>query len=203
MTATASEWMSNADSPGENDLVQRVGHGDHSAFRELVHTHQTQMHSVIFSILRHREDADDVAQQVFLKVYLSIDRFDGRGSLAGWIYRIAINECYDFLRRRNSRLRRESAPGVQETIPAERRPADRRLVDRDFLNKLLAHLPQQDRLLLVLKEIEGRSLNELAEMTGLKEGTIKIRLFRARRRLVQIASEIGAGPRVRCHAAAM
>ena len=188
--ATATGWTRDEDSATDLDLVRRVRDQDHSAFRELVERHQTQVHSTVLGILRNREDADDIAQQVFIKVYGSMARFDGRGSLFGWIYRIAVNECLDFLRKRRVRLAHEATPPEHETAVSPQRPIDRRLADRDYLEKLLANIPEQDRLLLMLKEVEGRSINELAEITGLKEGTIKIRLFRARRRLVEAARQM-------------
>jgi RNA polymerase sigma-70 factor, ECF subfamily len=191
-TATASGWVHNEESTAELDLVRRLRMNDHSAFRELVERHQAQVYSTVLGILRNPEDADDVAQQVFIKVYRSMARFDSRGSLYGWIYRIAVNESLDSLRKRRVRLAYEGAPPEHETAATPQRPIDRRLADRDFLTKLLANIPEQDRLLLMLKEIEGRSINELSTMTGLKEGTIKIRLFRARRRLVEAAREPSA-----------
>jgi RNA polymerase sigma-70 factor, ECF subfamily len=187
--ATASGWLHNEESTAEIDLVRRLRMNDHSAFRELVERHQAQVNSTVLGILRNPEDADDVAQQVFIKVYRSMARFDSRGSLYGWIYRIAVNESLDYLRKRRVRLAHEGAPLEHETAAIPQRPIDRRLADRDFLTKLLAHIPEQDRLLLLLKEIEGRSISELSTMTGLKAGIIKIRLFRARRRLVEAAKE--------------
>jgi len=76
-------------------LVRRVQQGDELAFRELVEKYQNKVHSIIFGILRNRNDAEDIAQQVFTKVFFSIRNFDSRSSLLTWIYKIDVNECYD------------------------------------------------------------------------------------------------------------
>ncbi len=87
----------------ESLLVRRVQQGDELAFREVVERYQTKVHSIIYGILRNRNDAEDIAQQVFAKVYFSIGSFDSRSSLLTWIYKITVNECYDYLRKRRVR----------------------------------------------------------------------------------------------------
>jgi RNA polymerase sigma-70 factor, ECF subfamily len=171
----------------ETDLVRRVQSGDQAAFRDLMERYQAKVHSIIYGILHNREDAEDIAQQVFTKVYFAIKDFDGRCLLLTWICRIAINECYSSLRKRRVKL-------VQETDGPEHAgnqpPVDRRLADRDYLNKLLARIPEEDRALLIFKEVEGHSIGELAKMTGMTDSAIKIKLFRARHKLVEAAGRL-------------
>src|SRR4051812_27259988 len=81
----------------EAALVRRVQAGDEMAFRDIVERHQSKVFSIIYGILRNRNDAEDIAQQVFAKVYFSIRNFDFRSSLLTWIYKITVNECYDYL----------------------------------------------------------------------------------------------------------
>src|ERR1700693_2728220 len=87
----------------EAALVRRVQARDEMAFREVVERYQSKVFSIIFGILRNRNDAEDIAQQVFAKVYFSIKNFDFRSSLLTWIYKITVNECYDYLRKKRVR----------------------------------------------------------------------------------------------------
>jgi RNA polymerase sigma-70 factor (ECF subfamily) len=176
---------------GELEMVRRVQSGDQKAFRDLMERHQAKVHSIIHGILHNREDTEDIAQQVFTKVYFAIKDFDCRCLLLTWICRIAINECYSHLRKR--RLTVVDGPAGLEhagNLP----PIDRQMAQRDFLNKLLARIPEDDRWLLIVKEVEGRSIAELADMTGMTASAIKIKLFRARQKLVQAADRLALRP---------
>ena len=168
-------------------LVTRVQSGDQAAFRDLMERYQSKVHSIVYGILHNREDAEDIAQQVFTKVYFAIKGFDGRCLLLTWICRIAINECYSSMRKRRVKLVQElDGPEHAGNQPA----VDRRLADRDYLNKLLARIPEDDRSLLIFKEVEGHSIGELSQMTGMTESAIKIKLFRARHKLVEAAGRL-------------
>src|ERR671932_2716324 len=87
----------------EAALVKRVQARDELAFREIVERYQAKVFSIIYGILRNRNDAEDIAQQVFAKIYFSIKNFDFRSSLLTWIYKITVNECYDYLRKKRVR----------------------------------------------------------------------------------------------------
>ncbi len=186
--------------PGQDvqaEFVRRIQSGDQAAFRELVEQHQAKIYSVIYRILRNREDSEDVAQLVFTKVYFAIKNFDGRCTLLTWIYKIAVNECYSHLRKQRARMAREvDAPEFEVSAAegwsdASRQPAaDTTMAARDFLNKLLSRVPEEERLLLVMKEVEGHSIGELAAMTGASESAIKTKLFRARQKLVEVAGRL-------------
>ncbi|MCA2967868.1 MAG: sigma-70 family RNA polymerase sigma factor [Acidobacteriaceae bacterium] len=180
-------------------LVRRVQTGDEMAFREIVERYQAKIYSIIYGILRNHNDAEDIAQQVFAKVYFSIRNFDFRSSLLTWIYKITVNECYDYLRKKKVRklvyesdfseedaLRMENSDAAIE--PAG--PIDERLANRDLVTKLMAKIPEEDRSLLMLKEVEGHSVEELAQMTGMNENTIKVKLFRARQKLLKSAQRL-------------
>src|SRR5712675_2729175 len=87
----------------EAALIRRVQARDEMAFREIVERYQSKVFSIIYGILRNRNDAEDIAQQVFAKVYFSLKNFDFRSSLLTWIYKITVNECYDYLRKKRVR----------------------------------------------------------------------------------------------------
>ncbi|MBY0505244.1 MAG: sigma-70 family RNA polymerase sigma factor [Bryobacteraceae bacterium] len=180
-------------------LVRRAQAGDQMAFREIVERFQAKVFSIIYGILRNRNDAEDIAQQVFAKVYFSLPNFDFRSSLLTWIYKITVNECYDYLRKKKVRkLVYESDFSEEESQRISNSEAstdsetliDERLAQRDLVMKLLEKVSEEDRNLILLKEVEGHSVEELAEMTGMNENTIKVKLFRARQKLVKAAGRL-------------
>ena len=169
------------------------------AFREIVERYQSKVFSIIYGILRNRNDAEDIAQQVFAKVYFSLKNFDFRSSLLTWIYKITVNECYDYLRKKRVRklvyesdFSQEDAQRMESSEPAVDGsvPADTRLAQRDLILKLLSKVSEEERNLILLKEVEGHSVEELAGMTGLNENTIKVKLFRTRQKLLKAAGRL-------------
>jgi RNA polymerase sigma-70 factor (ECF subfamily) len=187
----------------EGLLVRRVQQGDELAFREIVERYQAKVFSIIYGVLRNHNDAEDISQQVFAKIYFSIRNFDFRSSLLTWIYKITVNECYDYLRKRRVRklvyesdFSEEDAHRMQSSEAAKdpRPSVDSRLAQRDYVWKLLSRVSEEERTLMLLKEVEGHSVDELAQMTGMNENTIKVKLFRARQKLLKAAQRLGHSP---------
>ena len=187
----------------EGALVKRAQSGDETAFREIVERYQSKVFSIIHGVVRQRNDVEDIAQQVFAKVYLSLRSFDFRSSLITWIYKITVNECFDYLRKRKVRrlvyesdLSEEEVRRVENTDPAIERQiaADSSLAQRDYVVKLLTRVSEEERMLLILKEVEGYSVEELANKTGMNENTVKVKLFRARQKLVKAAQRLDRAP---------
>ena len=177
----------------ERELVRMAQRGEEPAFEELVRRHQQRVFALVGGILRRQEDVEDIAQQVFLKVYLSLRKFDQRAAFSTWLYKITVNECWDYLRKKKVRplvyesdLSEEQVSRLDGIVSAERvslNPNERAEV-KQLLERMLDRLPEQDRQLLVLKEIEGFSVQELAEILDLNVNTVKVRLFRARGRIL-------------------
>ncbi len=183
----------------EGLLVARVQKRDEMAFRELVERYQNKVFSIIYGILRNRNDAEDISQQVFTKIYSSIGNFDSRSSLLTWIYKITVNECYDYLRKKRVRkLVYESDINEDDSrlmenseVTQDRNVAvDTQLAQRDLLLKILDKISDEDRALILLKEVEGHSVEELAQRTGMNENTVKVKLFRARQKLLKAAQRL-------------
>jgi RNA polymerase sigma-70 factor, ECF subfamily len=200
VAATTAKAKVETQPNSEAALVKRCQAGDEMAFREIVERHQAKVFSIIYGIVRHRNDAEDIAQQVFTKVYFSIRGFDLRSSLLTWIYKITVNECYDYLRKQKvRRLVYESDMSEDESRRLEntesprsrQQPIDQRLEKRDYILKLLMKVPEEERMLLIEKEVEGRTVEELSASTGLNENTIKVKLFRARQKLVKASGRLG------------
>ena len=187
----------------EGALVSRAQAGDEAAFREIVERYQSKVFSIIHGIVRQRNDVEDIAQQVFAKVYFSIKNFDFRSSLITWIYKITVNECFDYLRKRKVRklvyesdLSEDEVRRVENTEPPvdRQRPVDADLARRDYVVKLLDKVSEDERSLLMMKEVEGYSVEEMARMLDMNENTIKVKLFRARQKLVKAAQRLEKAP---------
>jgi RNA polymerase sigma-70 factor (ECF subfamily) len=182
------------DNVKERELVRLCQDGTPDAFEELITRHQQRIFSVVRSILRRREDVEDVAQQVFIKAFVSIRSFDMRAAFSTWLYKIAVNECWDYLRRKRVRpllyeadLSEEQNQHLTSYVATETAPADasKRAELRQTVELLLEQLDDGDRQMLVLKEVEGLSVQEISEVMELNINTVKVRLFRARAKLVE------------------
>jgi RNA polymerase sigma-70 factor (ECF subfamily) len=178
----------------DRELVRRAQKEDKEAFEELVRRHQARVFAVAGGILRNKEDVEDIAQQVFLKAYFSLKRFDQRAAFSTWLYKITVNECWDLLRKRKVRpllyeadLSEEQARqyGASEEREEQAQDVSERLEKRQQLERLLDCLEERDRTMLVLKEVQGFSVEEIADILGINGNTVKVRLFRARQRITE------------------
>ena len=163
-----------------------------------------------FELWVKHNDNEDIAQQVFANFYFSIGTFDHRCSLLTWIiHRLTVNECYSYLRKKRVRkLLYESDFPAEESFGMARNSAivdvqpriDVGVVKRDLIEKLLDSLPDNERSLFLLKEGEGYSVEELSRMTCTPENTIKVKLFRMRRKLAKTAERLATKHMLRCPA---
>jgi len=182
--------------PDDRELVRRAQAGDKEAFEELVRRHQHRVFAVAGGILRRREDVEDIAQQVFVKAYFSLKRFDQRAAFSTWLYKITVNECWDLLRKKKVRplvyesdLSEEQAQqfSASERVQSGAQDISDKLEAQQQVELLLRGLDERDRMMLILKEVEGFAIEEIAEILDLNANTVKVRLFRARRRIVNHA----------------
>src|SRR5215475_7582345 len=178
----------------DREPVRRAQQGDKVAFEVLVRKHQGRVFAVAGGILHSREDVEDIAQQVFLKAYFSIKRFDQRAAFSTWLYKITVNECWDLLRKRKVRplvveadLSEEQAQVYQSSSEqSDGRPdTSEQMAAREQVEDLISCLEERDRSMLVLKEVEGFSVEEIAEIMGINGNTVKVRLFRARQKIAE------------------
>jgi RNA polymerase sigma-70 factor (ECF subfamily) len=168
-----------------------------------VRLHQKRVLAIVSGILRLSGDVEDIAQQVFLKVYLALKRFDGRSSFSTWLYKITVNETYDYLRKRKARklvyqsdLSEDQENRIGLLTPEVPGPAPlERVESQQAVERLLDELAPDERLMLVLKEVEGYSVEEISQALGLNSNTVKVRMFRARRRLTELYRKRYANPR--------
>lgn len=176
----------------EKGFIERVLAGDESAYEPLVTENQTKVYRLALRILKNEADAEDAAQEAFLKAYTSLADFRGDSRFSVWLYRLTNNICIDILRK-NKRavivsLQTEDDDGEETeiAIPDERYSPERlaeRAADRDAVRTALAALPDDCREILALRESAGLSYDEIAAALSLEVGTVKSRLNRARKKL--------------------
>lgn len=177
----------------ERRLIRRLRDRDERAFREVVEQYQDKVYNLTYRMLGDRNEAEDLAQEVFITVFKSIDSFRGDAKFSTWLYRVAANHCKNrikYLARRHDRdqseydeqIERRAAAGAV-TGPAKMPRPDVHLegLEREqLLQAAIAELEDDHRLLIVLRDIEELSYDEICAITELPEGTVKSRLHRAR-----------------------
>jgi RNA polymerase sigma-70 factor (ECF subfamily) len=176
----------------EQELISRSQSGDIQAFNDLVELYQRQVYNVALRMLGSAETAEDATQDTFVSAYRAIARFRG-GSFKAWILRIAANSCRDKMRvsRRASIVSLDSLmEEVGDFIADDRAESPEDYAERRELGRLLdgslAHLPEDQRLVVVLSDIQGLTYEEIAQVIGISLGTVKSRLSRARLRLREL-----------------
>ena len=175
------------------DLVRRCQSGDDSAFEELVRKYQQTLFNVIQHNIGRRGDVEDIAQKVFSKLYFSLGKFDLNRPFFPWIYRIAINQCYDELRRARRRrsitfseLNLEETENIENLLRQEgirETPLEERQELHGLLYKMLDRLPEKQRKALVLRDLEDVPYDQMAQMLRCTEQAARLKVFRARTRL--------------------
>jgi len=179
----------------EVEYIRRVQKGDGETFGLLVEKYQQRIFSILFHLVRRRDEVEDLAQEVFFKAFRAIRSYNFQSSFATWLSRIAVNHCYDYLRKvRASHLSYYSEMTEESAHELERKAESQlpqgldhgeKLALRDFVGKLLERAPEDDRLILTLKELEDYSVEEIADLLKLKTSTVKVRLHRARKRMLE------------------
>ncbi|MCZ6635245.1 MAG: sigma-70 family RNA polymerase sigma factor [bacterium] len=176
----------------DHELVDLARDGDQGAFSELVRRHHERIFQMVYALVGNREDADDLAQEVFLKAYRSLHRFQGQSKFYTWVYRIGVNCCLDWMkvqkRRKNVSRMKEWWDRCEESEALFTQPErpDVKVARREFhetLEAALALLVPDYRTALVMRELNGLSYEEIATSLGCSVGTVKSRLFRARSQL--------------------
>lgn len=176
----------------ERELVQRAKAGDHAAFSQLVSAYEGKIYNLALRYLGNSEDAMDASQEIFLRMFRFLSGFQEDSSFSTWLYRIGVNVCKDLLSRRTKRAEQpleipdEEDDSRPAEIPDGRYDPERILEEselRQTLTDAIAQLPDQQREMIVLRDIQGLSYEEIGQTLCLEAGTVKSRLFRARESL--------------------
>lgn len=176
----------------ERSLLRRLRDRDESAFKELLEQHRDRVFNITYRMLGNRSEAEDVAQEVFITVFKTIDQFREESKFATWLYRVTVNHCKNrikYLARRHDRDRDEldettgHTNGSYHGGPTRAAEPDRALASAQMeklLQEAIANLDDDHRVVVVLRDVEDLSIEEICEITGLPDGTVKSRLHRAR-----------------------
>ena len=187
----------------EAAVIQAVLDGDINAYELLVKEYEKNVYNLALRMVGNSEDAADMSQEAFIKAYNSLTSFRGDSKFSVWLYRIVSNVCLDYLRSRGRRqtvsLSTENDDGedveidIADETQSPERLLDRRLT-RDAVRRGLAALPPEHRQILLLREIQGLSYDEIADALGIEAGTVKSRIFRARKKLCAFLRKDGNIP---------
>ncbi len=180
----------------EARLIRRLKRRDEDAFAHMVETYQRRVFALVFRMLGDRAEAEDLSQEVFVTVFKSIDSFRGDSKFSTWLYRIATNHCKNrlkYLARRHHKRTRDIDDTLERDILrplSERQPGPDKIAEgiqlEAIVRKALTELDEEHRVVIILRDIDHLSYAEIAEITGVPEGTVKSRLFRGRLALKQL-----------------
>lgn len=199
---------STADGPDDTELVARAKRGDHDAFRELFQRYHRRVYSLAYGMVQNQDDALDVVQEGFIKAHRYLDRFEGASSFYTWLYRIVMNLSIDHIRKhRRARLvdfddalahgQDDDAVGEDALLPRilGQNPGKAlvRKQMREHIGQALSELSETHRAVLVMRELDGMSYEEMADMMQCAKGTIMSRLFHARKNMQKRLLELMGG----------
>jgi RNA polymerase sigma-70 factor (ECF subfamily) len=183
--------------PVDFQLIERARAGDDTAFNQIVQTYRKRILGTISRLIGRPEDVEDVGQEVFVRLYYSLDQLRSAEVFEPWLYRLTVNAAYDYLRKQRRRSESRMADlSEQQVIMADANAGSKDNAERqhnagirDFVTALLKEVSEEDRILLTLKEVEGLSLKELEGIYKVNENALKVRLYRARQRVLKAYEE--------------
>ena len=168
------------------DIIQKSIEGDHNAFNSLINTYKRQVYYLCMKILRVKEEAEEVAQDVFVKLFRDLHKFNGDAKLSTWIFRITYNECISKIRKNRKYLEQENVENYNfsfiekgyENIENQEKTA--------LLETALDELDEESKAIVLMFYYHDKSVDEIGQITRLKRENVKIKLFRARKKLLHV-----------------
>ncbi len=175
------------------EVIKRAQAGEAAAFNELVTAYRKRILGTVYRLIGRQEDVEDVGQEVFLRLYYSLDQLRTPEVFEPWLYRLTVNAAYDYLRKqrrqpeaRMADLSEEQVVAVDASLGTKQALEEKQKAQiRELVGSLLERVSEEDRALLILKEVQGLSLKELERIYRVKENALKVRLFRARQRVLK------------------
>src|SRR6266446_778412 len=175
------------------ELIERARAGDDGAYSQIVQAYRKRILGTIARLIGRPEDVEDVGQEVFLRLYYSLDQLRTAEVFEPWLYRLTVNASYDYLRKHRRRMEsRMSDLSEQQVIVADAIASSKagaadedKRKTRETVQELLSSVSEEDRILLIMKEVEGLSLKEMEKIYNVNENALKVRLFRARQRVLK------------------
>jgi len=191
----AAHWgeMVDADDRSTDEcLIKAVLSGDDDAFAELIRRHKRKIFSIVAKFARDDDELDDVSQEIFVKIYQGLNKYRGDAPFEHWLSKLAVNACYDLLRKRQ----READKVPLETVEFSLSSPDQDGRSRDawdILRHAMTGLCPEDRMVITLLNLEEKSVREISDLTGWSESKVKVRAFRARKELKKILEKSDEG----------
>jgi RNA polymerase sigma-W factor len=182
------------------NLVERCLRGEEKAFEELLHKYRSPVYSICYRMARNHSDAEDLAQEVFIRIFSVLERYDPSYPFSSWLYRITSNLCIDFLRREKDRTVSIDKPvssgdgEMPRQIPSKGARPDREVESQEMISALeeaIGMLPQHYRIIVILRHQEQLSYEEISDNLGIPLGTVKARIHRARNMIKKFFRERG------------
>lgn len=170
-------------SDSDHELVDRARRGDQDGFRLIVEKYQRRMIGLVWGLVGDDGDAEDVAQEAFLRAFRSLRTFRGESSFRSWLFQIALNTARTHRQTHQRRLEDAIGGTTELDLTADPRRADDRLIARDGLRRAMATLPAELREAVVLRDVNGLDYREIAAVLAVPIGTVESRIFRGRARL--------------------
>ncbi len=175
------------------EVIVSAQAGEVEAFNQIVRAYRKRILGAIYRLIGRAEDVEDVAQDVFVRLYYSLDQLRSAEVFEPWLYRLTTNAAYDYLRRRKrvsavrmADLSEEQVVFADAAESGRRSEQEREALEtRELVETLFGEISEEDRILLTLKEVQGLSLKELSRVYGVNENALKVRLFRARKRALR------------------
>lgn len=175
------------------ETIVRAQTGDDEAFTEIIRLYRKRILGTVYRTISRGDDVEDVGQEVFVRLYDSLRQLRTPQVFEPWLYRLTINACYDYLRRRRREINVRMADlSEEQVIAVDAALSNKKAIEesekegaRELLRTMLDRVSRDDRILLTLKEIQGLTLKELSEIYGVNTNALKVRLFRARKRALK------------------
>ncbi len=179
--------MINADgTPTDRNLIKAALSGDDEAFTELVRRYKRKIFSIVAKFARNEDELDDVCQEIFVKMYQGLGKYRGDAPLEHWLSKLAVNACYDMLRKRQRYADHVPLETVEFSLSSPNSEESQNRESWDMLRHAMTRLRPDDRLVITLLNLEEKSVHEVSYLTGWSESKVKVRAFRARKELKKL-----------------
>jgi RNA polymerase sigma-70 factor (ECF subfamily) len=187
----------------EKEWIERSRNGEPEAFGQLAERYQRRIFSLVYHFIRRPTDVEDMVQEILVKAFVGIRTYNYQASFGTWLSRVAVNHCYDYLRRQRAarvtyysdmseERQRQLESRFEQPDPGGLTP-EAQIAARDLVGKLLERAKPEDRIILSLKELDGLSADEIGEVLRIKPSNVKVRLHRARKRMLKDLKRLREG----------
>ena len=181
----------------DEELVEKVKKGDADVYEKIIQKYQSKVFGLIYNMTKNQNEIEDLAQEVFIKIYKNLGKFKGESSLYTWIYKITVNLCLDEMKKRKNVIYLDEKIEVDDgevnrELPSEDKSQEELYEEKELQEKLhncINKLPEKQRVMIVLRDIKGFSYEEISKITDVKLGTVRSQINRARLKLKELLDE--------------